>query len=311
MKTDRLISIIMVLLEKKKISAKELAAMFEVSLRTIYRDIDTINLAGIPIASTPGVNGGFYIMEGYKVDKKVFSASDIAALLMGLGSISTMMGGEELTGTLAKIKNLIPDEQSGEIEFKSNQVFIDLKPWKGNDTMSKNMEIIKNALQKQVLLSFNYSDRKGAISLRQVEPYRLILKGNHWYLQAYCRGRKDFRLFKLSRMEELVILGERFEPRELPEFSSEFSKEMAGRQFNILLRIHESIKDNVLDYCNREQITPCGNEQYLVQLPFIADDAGYNLLFSFGDKCECIEPQEVRMEMLGRIRQLASLYEGK
>ncbi len=311
MKTDRLISIIMILLEKKKISAKELATMFEVSLRTIYRDIDAINLAGIPIAATPGVNGGFYIMEAYKVDKKVFSASDIATLLMGLGSISTMMGGEELTGILAKIKTLIPAEQSDEIAFKSNQVYIDLKPWKGNDILSQNMESIKSAMQKQVILTFDYSDRKGIISARKVEPYRLMLKGNHWYLQGYCYNREDFRLFKLSRIESLTLLDEKFVPRELLEFTQDFSEKMAQKQSNVLLRIHESIKDNVLDYCNRDQIKPCGKEHYLVSLPFIADDTGYNLLFSFGHKCECLEPQAVRTEMLQRIRTLALLYENK
>jgi predicted DNA-binding transcriptional regulator YafY len=299
----------MVLLEKKRISAKELAAMFEVSLRTIYRDIDAINLAGIPIAATPGMNGGYYIMESYKIDKKVFSASDIAILLMGIESISSMMEGDELIGTLAKIRNLIPTEQSSEIEFKSNQVYIDMKPWKGNDTMTKNLESIKAALQKQVLLSFLYSDRKRTTSARKVEPYRLILKGNHWYLQGYCYDREDFRLFKLSRMEELVIYNEKFKPKELPKFSDEFSNEMANRQISVLLRIHESIKDNVLDYCNRDQIMPCSKEHYFVHLPFIADDAGYNLLFSLGDQCECLEPQEVRLEMIRRIKQLMHLYE--
>ena len=105
MKVDRLVGIIMVLLEKEKIGAKALSDMFEVSLRTIYRDIETINVAGIPIRSTPGLGGGFEIMEEYKVDKTVFSSSDLATILMGLSSVSTMMTGDEIVNALAKVKS--------------------------------------------------------------------------------------------------------------------------------------------------------------------------------------------------------------
>lgn len=100
MKVDRLVSIIMILLDKERVGAKELAEMFEVSPRTIYRDIDSINLAGIPIRSTSGVGGGFEIMQNYKLDKKVFSTTDLSAILMGLSNISTMVQGEELRNWL-------------------------------------------------------------------------------------------------------------------------------------------------------------------------------------------------------------------
>jgi predicted DNA-binding transcriptional regulator YafY len=118
LKIDRLISIIMILLERKKISAVKLAEMFEVTPRTIYRDIETINLAGIPIITYPGINGGVGIMEEYKIDKKLFTTSDIATLLMGLGSISNAMSNDEIINTLAKVKGLVPAEQIRDIELK-------------------------------------------------------------------------------------------------------------------------------------------------------------------------------------------------
>lgn len=118
MKVDRLISIVLVLLDKNRISAQELADMFEVSLRTIYRDIDAIELAGIPIRSTSGVGGGFEIMPNYKIDKKVFSTADLSAILIGLSSISNMIQSDELRNTLAKVKSFIPTERAKEIELK-------------------------------------------------------------------------------------------------------------------------------------------------------------------------------------------------
>ena len=108
MKVDRLVSIIMILLDKKRIGAQELADLFEVSPRTIYRDIDAINMAGIPVCSIPGVGGGFEIMQEYKMDKKVFSADDLSALLMGLSSLSNIVRGDELVHALAKVRSFIP-----------------------------------------------------------------------------------------------------------------------------------------------------------------------------------------------------------
>lgn len=308
MKVERLLSIIMILLGRKNISAKSLAEMFEVSLRTIYRDIESINMAGIPIVSSPGVGGGFHIMDEYKVDKKIFTTSDIATLLMGLDSISSMLTSEEIINTLAKVKSLIPTEQANEIELKSSQIMIDLKPWMGNKNLQPFLDRIKRAFQKQVLLSFQYLDRKGQTSHREIEPYKLALKENHWYLQGFCLNKQDFRLFKLSRMSDLKMLDVTFMPRKSPTSFFEFADRMTKKQIVITLLIHESIKDRVLDYCSSESITAYEDNQFIVSFPFINDDFGYNLLFSFGDKCECLEPPDVRTEMIRRIRSMSKLY---
>jgi predicted DNA-binding transcriptional regulator YafY len=131
MKVDRLVSIIMLLLDKKRIGAQELADLYEVSPRTIYRDIDTINRAGIPVLSTSGVGGGFEIMEQYKVEKNIFSTADLSAILMGLSSVSHMIRGDELVNALAKVKSFIPTDKAKDIELKTNQILIDLSQWMG------------------------------------------------------------------------------------------------------------------------------------------------------------------------------------
>lgn len=171
MKVDRLISIIMILLDKKRIGAQELADKFEVSSRTIYRDIDAINMAGIPVRSTSGVGGGFEIMQNYKVDSKVFSTADLSAILMGL---SNMIQGNELVNALAKVKSFIPADRAKDIELKANQISIDLSPWMVNRNIQPYLEIIKTALQESKLLSFEYADRFGNKTVRTSEPYQLI-----------------------------------------------------------------------------------------------------------------------------------------
>lgn len=309
MKIDRLLSIVMVLLERKTMSANALAEMFEVSPRTIYRDMESINQAGIPVVSSPGIHGGFQIMQEYKLDKKLFTPDDLTAILTGLGSLASMLGSEGWVRTQAKVKSLLPVHQADDIELKSSQIAIDLKPWMGNDTVTTALPLLKKALQDQVLASFLYSDRKGRHSQRRIEPYRLVLKDNHWYIFAYCLDRCDFRLFKLARMTGVDVLQESFVHRELPSVFSDFSGRMADQQKDITLLIHETILDRVQDHCGSQNIRPYGDHQYLAQFPFIADDLGYNLLLGFGDKCECLAPQEVRDELMERICKLMKVYE--
>ena len=202
MKIDRLVSIIMILLEKERISAQELAKMFEVSTRTIYRDIEAISMAGIPVLATSGSGGGIEIMKDYKVDKKIFSTDDLSALLMGLSNISGMVRGSEVANALAKVKSFIPSEKAKSIELKASQIYIDLTPWEGNASVKNALEIIKKALQENRLLIFTYIDGHGSKTSRTVEPYQLVFKSRAWYVQTFCRLKNDYRLFRLSRIPD-------------------------------------------------------------------------------------------------------------
>ncbi|MGB4406326.1 MAG: YafY family protein [Sphaerochaeta sp.] len=299
----------MILLDKKRIGAKELSDMFEVSPRTIYRDIDTINMAGIPVRSTSGVGGGFEIMQEYKIDRKVFSTADLSAILMGLSSLSGMIRGDELVNALAKVKSFIPADRAKDIAVKANQICIDASPWMGNRNIQPYLEMIKTALQESRLLSFEYADRYGNTTARTAEPYQLVLKSSHWYWQGYCHTRNDFRLFKLSRTSNLHILEDFFTPREYQRPQLDGTDILETMQTQISIRIHRSVMDRVLDFCTYEHFSPDGDEHFIVRFPFIENDYYYNILFSFGEKCECLEPLPIRTEMKRRIQGIASLYE--
>lgn len=309
MKVDRLVSIIMILLDKERIGAQELADMFEVSPRTIYRDIDAINMAGIPVRSTSGVGGGFEIMQQYKIDKKVFSTADLSALLMGLSSISEIVRGDELVHALAKVKSFIPADRAKDIELKTNQICIDLSPWMGNSNIQSYLEIIKAALQGSRLLTFEYVAHHGNKTARTVEPYQLVLKSSHWYLQGYCHIRNDYRLFRLSRMSNLQMQKETYTPRDYQKPQLEFTDILKSMQTKIKIRVHKSVVDRVLDYCTYEDFSPDGDEYYIVSFPFIENEYYYDILLSFGDKCECLEPLHIRTKMKHKIHEIAALYE--
>lgn len=309
MKVDRLVSIIMTLLDKKRIGAQELANTFEVSPRTIYRDIEAINMAGIPIRSISGVGGGFEIMPEYKIDKKVFSTADLSAILMGLSSLSNMVRGDELVNALAKVKSFIPAEKAKDIEIKTNQICIDLSPWIGNRNIRPYLETIKTALQDCKLLSFEYTAHRGNKTVRTVEPYQLILKSSHWYFYGYCCTRNDYRLFRLSRMSELQMEQETFVPRNYQKPILDFEKIWAAMQTEVKIRIHKSILDRVLEYCTFDHFTPDDDAHYFVNFPFIENDYHYDILLGFGDKCECLEPLHIRTEIRRKIQDMAAIYD--
>jgi predicted DNA-binding transcriptional regulator YafY len=266
-------------------------------------------MAGIPVRSTSGVGGGFEIMQKYKIDKKVFSTADLSALLMGLSSLSGMIRGDELVNALAKVKSFIPADRAKDIELKVNQINIDLSPWMGNRNMQPYLEMIKTALQESKLLSFEYIAHHGNKTARTVEPYQLVLKSSHWYLQGYCHKRNDFRLFRLSRISNLKIQEETFALRDYPKPTLDFTDILETMQTKIKIRIHKSVMDRVLDFCSYEDFSPDGDEHYIVRFPFIENDYYYSILFSFGDKCECLEPLYIRTEMKRRIHDIAFLYE--
>lgn len=308
MKIDRLVSIIMTLLNKERIGAQELADMFEVSPRTIYRDIDAINMAGIPVRSIPGVGGGFEIMPEYKIDKNVFSTADLSAILTGLSGLSDMVQDDELANVLAKIKSFIPAGKVKDMEIKANQICIDFSPWSGNQNIRPYLQTIKAALEDSRLLSFVYIAHHGNKTVRTVAPYQLVLKGGHWYLYGYCHSRSDYRLFRLSRMSDLLKKQETFVPRDYPQPILDFVNITETIQTEITIRIHRSVLDRVLEYCTCDRFLPDGDAHYIVHFPFVENEYYYDILLGFGDKCECLAPSHIRAKMKQKIQNIAAIY---
>ena len=144
--------------------------------------------------------------------------------------------------------------------------------------------------------------------MRTLEPHRLLLKENHWYVQGYCLKRQQFRVFKLSRISELERMEDCFVMREIPLAFSEFTDNMSRKMQKIKLQLDHSILDRMLDYCGEENITPLGNGEFYAYFDFIEDDYGYGILMSFGDKCQCIEPEHVRNEMKRRLNDSIKAY---
>jgi len=299
----------MLLLEHKKISIPKLAKICEVSVRTIHRDLETINQAGIPIVTYTGVNGGVSIMESYKLEKRLLTTNDITTLLMGLGSIRSLHSGKEITNVLAKIKGIVPEEQFREIELKAGQITIDMTPWVRSRTCQMFIEKIQTALDDGRLLCFSYIDRFKNTSERIIEPYRLILKNMTWYVEGYCLKREDYRVFKLSRISEMAVLEEHYEPRDFcrealwqPTFEDKDS-------VTTTLRVNEEIQEKLLDLYGEDCIEAESLGRWIANIPISNDESGYKFILGLGLDCECLGPEQMCVGLITYIKQIYALYE--
>lgn len=265
--------------------------------------------AGIPVTALPGVNGGIRIMENYKIDKHFFTTSEITDLLIALESLSKNFATAHSNRTIEKLKTLIPDHLSNEIEWKTTQIMIDLNPWTNDQTLHPFLEIIKTAMDHHHLIQFNYTDNQGNQTLRIIEPYRLVLKEISWYIQAYYLEKNNFRTFKLSRITNLNEMNHSFKPRKFS--TAPLGKEpfYGGKFTSITLKVSHKIKDQLREKFGKlEIIDTIGSEEILVKFPFMEDDFGYNLIIGLGNQCECIAPERVRRELKRRLEELFTKY---
>ncbi len=307
MKIERLLSIIVILLERKKIPAPRLAEIFEVTTRTIYRDIDTLNAAGIPIVTYPGVNGGVGILEEFKIEKNLFTSEDLASLLTGLSSINSTFSSSEITNALIKLKGIIPEKKLKDIEKKTNRIIIDLTPWKNTNNVSSDLKNIKSAMDKNKILTFKYEDRQRKKSTRKIEPYRIILKGNDWYVEGFCILREDFRYFKLSRISGLKVTNKSFIPREIPETEPE-NGPIRENIIRLKVSVDKSLKGEFTELYGEQCFISQKNNRYTADIPFADNEYSYRLLMGFADKCEILEPENIRDEFISRIKMAAGFY---
>ncbi|WP_051209462.1 helix-turn-helix transcriptional regulator [Butyrivibrio sp. WCD3002] len=301
MKIDRLIGILSILLQKEMTTAPELAEHFEVSRRTINRDIETLCQAGIPIQTAQGVGGGISIMDGYRMDRALLTSRDMQMILAGLRSLDSVSGSGYYGQLMEKI-------QAGSSEFISGRdsILIDLSSWY-KDTLSQKIALIQDAIELGKRMKFSYYSPKGD-SKREIEPYYLIFKWASWYVYGYCLLRKDFRLFKLNRMDE-IVLGTDFEKRSeipAPSISNEEVFPEKGRVkavFDPSMRWHLVEEYGV----NSFQEQPDGTLLFEYEYP---DDEGLIAwILSCSDKVIVLEPKSVREKLYRITSDIQRKYE--
>lgn len=299
MKIDRLFKITFILIERKSVTAQELAKEFGISVRTIYRDIDILSTCGIPVYTEKGRNGGIYIMEQYLLNKTLLTDDEQAQIVMSLQSIKAT-GQKDVSTALSKLKGIFQKNFEDWIE-------IDFSSWNNSDKDKKVFSTIREGILHGTSISFTYYNGKGEKSERIVEPYKLIFKGQSWYLFAYCKDKKDFRFFKLSRMENLNMNSLQFIKQKTDAIINNYD-DNCGENIKLKLKIDNNMAFRVLDEF-KNNIIEAGNDGYIVEFETQNNKWIFSYLLSFGDAVEILEPEEIRKKYIGFICNIAKKYE--
>lgn len=295
MKLDRLLAITMELMMRKRVKATDLAERFEVSVRTVYRDIDTINQAGIPVASFTGAEGGFELMEGFFLTKQHFSLEDFSMIYQLLRQMDEAAGGSLVT-LRHKLGTLHPALSKGEAQ---ERIVFDLS------TRAEDQAVIRplyQAIHQRKRATFIYKDATGTESDRKVEPQRLNWERGTWYMEAYCLTRQALRLFRVSRLSEVHLTEESYTPRDELTLTQAEGSPGLDVHLRFSLDAQPRLQEQFGEACEH-------HETHIdVRTVFYSREYALSVALSYGTKVVIVEPAELRAGLLEVIEGIAALY---
>ena len=298
MQINRLFEIVYILINKKSITAKELSEHFEVSQRTIYRDIDTLCECGIPIYTSKGKGGGIGLLDSFILNKSILSEDEQNEILCALKSLQAT-NYKDNNSVLSKLSNLFGTTNTNWIE-------IDFSGWNSNS--EENFSLLKHAILNTKVVSFDYYSSYGEKTTRSVEPLQLWFKDKNWYLKAFCKLKESYRIFRLSRIKNLFISDETF-IRKLPEIQLESrSLEKNHDIVNLKLNINSSQSYRVYDEFDYDQITVNDDNTFTVSASYPQGEWIYSYILSFGPDATVLEPEYVRNIIKGRLNKMINKY---
>lgn len=298
MQIDRLFQIVYVLLEKRKTTAPELASMFDVSVRTIYRDLDTLSIAGIPIYTVKGKGGGIYMMDDFVMEKSMLTDKEQNYLLFGLETLKATKY-DQVDEALGKLKGIFNKKDDAWLE-------VDFSHWGSGEKGVEKFEVLKQGLVDSRELILEYRRYGGEYSKRKILPLKLVFKERDWYLSAFCLKQQDYRLFKVARIEE-VQLGEDTFNRSDYELSHVYDR-WTGKSVKYTLRFPERAKYRVFEEFHHENIITLEDGSYQVTIEVQEGPWIVGYIISYGEDIEIIKPLEIRETIRRRLQELMKVY---
>ena len=281
MKESRLFRIIYHLMENGKSTAPELAEKLEVSVRTIYRDIDIISSAGVPIYVTTGRNGGIQIADSFVLDRLLLSDKEKEDIITALRSVSIV--DDHNRDTLSKLSAIFNTKSENWLE-------VDFSRW-GNKSQDNTMfQKIKEAIISRKMLCIVYVNTRGEVIERVICPLKMVYKAKSWYIKAFCMNKSDFRIFKLTRIIQARNMEKNFSPMEFPQEK----KETKVNYENVILRFPQEMAYRIYDEFEVDEINQDDNGNFIISATMPIDEWLIGYLLSFGSKVCIIEPKYLK-----------------
>jgi predicted DNA-binding transcriptional regulator YafY len=304
MRVDRLLSILLIISNKGLVTGKELAEHFEISLRTIYRDIDMLCEAGIPVASEGGKGGGFYLMEGYAIDKLHFKKDEIKTLNVMLENMKLLFGkNSQFSEILLKLKNTLMTNK------EEDSLFINMSHFSMEEELKNYLNLINKGIEESRLLEFIYINRKIEQSHRTAEPVQLAFTSGNWHVIAFCRNRNEYRKFKLLRIRDLKLGGNFTKRKESnEEISKIFEDSYKNNSVMVKLKFTDKIGEQLKEYFSKDKIRKNDDGSFIVEEIYPREEGLIKFILSFGLDCEVLGPDFLRQEIKKYIEELKLRY---
>lgn len=305
MRSDRLLSILIIISQRGLVTGKELSEHFEVSLRTIYRDIEKISEAGVPVAASSGKGGGYYIMENYNLNNLFFNRKEIEPLIAVMDNLKFLFGkNPQFNDIVLKFETLRNSETQG-----NDKLNINMSHFSMEQELREYLFLINKAIEENRTLEFEYINRRMECSKRVIEPIQIEFSDGQWYMAAFCRTRKDYRKFKLVRIRNMS-LGDSFirKPISKEEIEKIFSASYEKNSILVTLRFSNKIGKQLSEYFSKNKIKSLEDGTYLVEDFFPEDEGLKKFILGFGDECEVIAPLKLRKEMLEYLKKIYIKY---
>jgi predicted DNA-binding transcriptional regulator YafY len=306
MRVDRLLGIVMYLLDRGKATGSELSKHFETSERTIYRDIESLSMAGVPIQSLSGPGGGYSLAERYTLDRSFFSPDEVLSLLGALGEIGRAAKDGKLKQAMDKIQAIGAPRREG---AGPPPLVVTPFPWGDMGGSSGELsDLLRKAIEERRVLRFSYIGMRGPAAVREVEPFTLALGGSIWYLHGFCRLRGEWRLFRLSRMLDAAITDERYCPEKRLPAPPIWNADSWGRDTlrDIQLRLEPGLRLAALDSFGAANISQAPDGSITVRMKWPETDSPIRFLLGFGPGLSVLSPENLRQELSRAAQEMAT-----
>lgn len=304
-----MLGITVILLGRTQVTARELADRFEVSIRTIYRDIEAIQQAGIPVVCLQGKGGGYSLMDNYKIDRRLLTFDDMMAILTALRGATTMLSDPGMESAMDKIISLVPRDRAAETERHFERLIIDYLPWGFGQKNQEKMQRVHRAIMENRLIEITYRNLRGETGARLIEPMTLFFKGYSWYLFAYCRLKEDYRVFRLSRIVQLGETDRDFVRREVSFRSYQDDDSPGHPPVRLVMKFDPEVRLRVEEQFDTEELTLNDDGSLLAIVHWPEDEWVHSTLLSYGEHVEVLEPLHIRRLLCERAQKIMSRHQ--
>lgn len=305
MRVDRLLSMILILKSKGKVTARELADHFEVSVRTIYRDMEKISQSGIPIVGDGGKGGGYYILENYDVDNLFLDIREMQTVKSIIESLNVVLGSnKQFNNILMKVNNAISTKENEE------KLLMNMSHFSMEEELKEYLSIMSSSIEEDRLIAFDYVNRNMELAKRIVEPIQIEFVSGQWYLSGFCRMRNGYRKFKLVRISNLEQREQFIRVRKptTDELKKIFQKSYENKLVKIELLFNERMGNQLSEYFYKKNITKNSDKSYTVVDYCPYEEGLFRFILGFGCNCRVIKPEKLKIDIQKYINKILDNY---